>query len=161
MTDSIREAEKQQKLMAALEEIKASNGSIVVALQKAQEIYKYLPREVMETIAAVLGVKPSEVYGVATFYSQFSLKPVGEYKVSVCMGTACYVKGAGEVLAKLKSTLGVDIGQTTPDGKFSIEASRCIGCCGLAPVLTVNEHVYGKVDVKQIEDIVEKYRQAK
>lgn len=161
MTDLIKEAEQKQKLLATLADLKQQGSSIVVALQKAQEIYKYLPREVMETIADVLEIKVSEVYGVATFYSQFSLKPVGDYKIAVCMGTACYVKGAGEILSKIKSLLKIDIGQTSPDGRFSLEASRCIGCCGLAPVLTVNEHVYGKVGLKEVEEIVQKYNPQK
>ena len=127
-------------------------------LQHAQEIYGYLPIEVVTRIAHGLNVSVEEVYGVVTFYAQFSLYPKGKYNVAVCLGTACYVKGAGDVMDKLKQVLGIKEGEITPDGHFSIEATRCIGCCGLAPVLTVNGEVYGKVTVDQVKGIVEKYK---
>ena len=98
-----------------------------------------------EIVAETLGVSLAEVYGVAPFYSQFSLLPKGKYKIGVCLGTACYVKGSGEVLAEVEKILGVKAGEVTPDGRFSIDATRCIGCCGLAPVMTVNDDVYGKL----------------
>lgn len=122
------------------------------------DIYGYLPYEVMQRIAEGLDTSMEEIYGVATFYAQFSLYPKGQYNVSVCLGTACYVKSSGEVMDKLKSLLGVKEGEITPDGRFSIQATRCIGCCGLAPVLTVNEEVYGKVTVADVEGIINTYR---
>ena len=127
-------------------------------LQKAQEIYGYLPIEVQKMIAAGLNVPLEEVYGVATFYSQFSLYPKGKYKISVCLGTACYVKGSGDVFDRLCKKLGLQSGQCTPDGRFSLDACRCVGACGLAPVLTVNEDVYGKVTVDDVETILAKYQ---
>ena len=127
-------------------------------LQHAQEIYGYLPIEIVTRIANGLDVPVEEVYGVVTFYAQFSLYPKGKYNVAVCLGTACYVKGAGDVMDKLKQILGIKEGEITPDGEFSIEATRCIGCCGLAPVLTVNGEVYGKVTPDQVKGIVEKYK---
>ena len=127
-------------------------------LQHAQEIYGYLPIEVVTRIANGLDVSVEEVYGVVTFYAQFSLYPKGKYNVAVCLGTACYVKGAGDVMDKLKQVLGINEGEITPDGHFSIEATRCIGCCGLAPVLTVNGEVYGKVTADQVKGIVDKYK---
>ena len=126
-------------------------------LHKAQEIYGYLPIEVQTIIAEGLSVPLQEVYGVATFYSQFSLYPKGKYKISVCLGTACYVKGAGDVFDKLCKKLGLQSGQCTPDGRFSLDACRCIGACGLAPVLTVNDEVYGTVTVDDIDTILAKY----
>lgn len=154
-----KETEEQSKqLDKVIAQHKHIRGAVMPVLQKAQEIYGYLPIEVVTRIAEGLDVSVEEVYGVATFYSQFSLYPKGEYNVAVCLGTACYVKGSGDVMDKLKQVLGINEGEITPDGKFSIEATRCIGCCGLAPVLTVNGEVYGKVTVAQVEGIVNKYK---
>ena len=150
-----REQEKQ--LLAAIEEGKTRKGALVSIMQKAQDIYGYLPLEVQSIIARELDIPIQEVYGVATFYAQFSLYPKGQYKISVCLGTACYVKGSGDLFNKLKEVLGIEDGQCTPDGKFSLEACRCIGACGLAPVLTVNDDVYGRLTVDDIEGILAKY----
>lgn len=150
--------EQYDEFSASLAEIKASGGSIIMALQKAQDIYKYIPRDTIVEIASHLNSTPAEVYGIATFYSQFKLNPSGKYKLSVCMGTACYVKGAGDVLDKIKELLKISEGETTPDGLFSIEASRCIGCCGLAPVLAVNEEIHGRLHVEEVEDVLKKYK---
>ena len=133
---------------------------LLALIQGAQEIYGYLPIEVMEIIASTMGVSLEEVYGVATFYSQFSLNPKGRYKVSVCLGTACYVKGSGEVYARLQEKLGITTGECTPDGEFSLEACRCIGACGLAPVMTINEDVYGRLVPDDIDGILAKYQNA-
>ena len=127
------------------------------ALQKAQEIYGYLPQEIQIRIAETFDVPLSEIYGIATFYSQFNLYPRGEYKIGICLGTACYVKGSGDILERFKTKLGIEPGQTTPDRKFTLEATRCIGCCGLAPVLTVNDEVYGKVTPDDVDKILAKY----
>ena len=126
-------------------------------LQKAQEIYGYLPVEVQQMVSDGLGVSMSEIYGVVTFYSQFSLAPKGKYKISVCLGTACYVKGSGDVFNRLSQRLGITNGECTQDGKFSLEACRCIGACGLAPVLTVNDDVYGRLVVDDVDEILAKY----
>ena len=149
--------EQEQKLMKVIEDLKETKGALMPIMQKAQEIYGYLPIEVQTIIAEGLSVPLQEVYGVATFYSQFSLYPKGKYKISVCLGTACYVKGAGDVFDKLCKKLGLQSGQCTPDGRFSLDACRCIGACGLAPVLTVNDEVYGKVTVDDIDTILAKY----
>ena len=149
--------EQEAQLMKVIEEHKADKGALMPVMQKAQDIYGYLPIEVQTMIATGLGVSLEEVYGVATFYSQFSLYPKGKYKVSVCLGTACYVKGAGEVFDRLVQKLGIKSGECTEDGKFSLEACRCIGACGLAPVLTVNDDVYGKLTVDDVDGIIEKY----
>lgn len=149
---------EQQKQLEAI--IKAQNGdksSLMSVLQHAQEIYGYLPIEVQTIIATGLDLPLEEVYGVVTFYSQFSLFPKGKYKISVCLGTACYVKGAGDVFDRICRNLGIQSGECTADGKFSLDACRCIGACGLAPVLTVNEEVYGKITVDDVETILAKY----
>ncbi len=149
--------EQEKQLLAAIEEGKTRKGALVSIMQKAQDIYGYLPLEVQSIIARELDIPIQEVYGVATFYAQFSLYPKGQYKISVCLGTACYVKGSGDLFNKLKEVLGIEDGQCTPDGKFSLEACRCIGACGLAPVLTVNDDVYGRLTVDDIEGILAKY----
>ncbi len=149
--------EQEAKLYEVLESLKNVRGAVMPALQQAQEIYGYLPIEVQKIIADYLGLPLAEVYGIATFYAQFSLTPSGKYKIGVCLGTACYVKGAGDVFEKFQKILGLDGPGLTDDGKFSLEATRCIGCCGLAPVLTVNGEVYGKVTVDQVEGILAKY----
>lgn len=130
--------------------------SLVQVLQAAQEIYGYLPERVIDTIAKELGVSSETVYEVATFYSQFKFNPKGRYAISVCLGTACYVKGAGEIYEKIKEKLQIDDGQTTPDGKFSIDACRCVGACGLAPVMSINDNVYGNLTVDMIDGILDK-----
>lgn len=138
--------EQKQKLDEVIERHKQERGAILPVLQEAQEIYGYLPLEVQSIIAEGLGVSLEEVYGVSTFYSQFSLTPKGKYNVSICLGTACYVKGAAAVLDKLTSILGIQPEECTPDGKFSLTACRCVGACGLAPVLTVNGDVLRTYD---------------
>ena len=149
--------EQEQALMAIIAEQKADKGSLMPILQKAQEIYGYLPIEVQTIISNEMDIPLEKIYGVVTFYSQFSLNPKGKYKISVCLGTACYVKGSGEIFEKLKETLGIDSGECTPDGRFSLEACRCIGACGLAPVMTVNDEVYGRLTVDDIDGILAKY----
>ena len=126
-------------------------------MQKAQGIYGYLPIEVQSLIARELEIPMEKVYGVATFYAQFTLVPKGEYNISVCLGTACYVKGSGNIFDKLSEKLGIGADECTPDGRFSLIACRCIGACGLAPVMTVNEDVYGRLTVDDIDTILAKY----
>lgn len=147
-------SDQEKQLREKLAEIKKMQGALMPALQTAQVIYGYLPIEVQQIIAEELDVSMEEVFGVATFYSQFTLNPQGEYQVSVCMGTACYVKGSGDVLDKFKQEMGIDAGECSEDGRYSLVATRCIGCCGLAPVLTVNDKVYGKVTVDDVSRIL-------
>ncbi len=151
------EDENLKKLKAVIEENKNVRGSLIKVLHEAQLIYGYLPIEVQKVISEGLNIPLAEIYGVVTFYAQFSLKPKGKYNISVCLGTACYVKGAGLLLDELKKLLGVDVGDCTPDGKFSLEACRCIGACGLAPVLTINEDVHGRLVPDDIAGILAKY----
>ncbi|MBR2636304.1 MAG: NAD(P)H-dependent oxidoreductase subunit E [Oscillospiraceae bacterium] len=149
--------EQEQKLIEMIAAHKSQRGALMPVLQGAQEIYGYLPIEVQKLVSEHLEVPLEEVYGVSTFYSQFSLNPKGKYKISVCLGTACYVKGSGEVFDKLSECLGIKGGECTADGKFSLEACRCIGACGLAPVLTINDDVYGRLVADDIPGILEKY----
>lgn len=150
---------KMQELKQFIEAHKNDKGPLMPVMQKAQDIFGYLSLEIQSVIAEGLGIPVSEVYGVATFYSQFSLEPKGEYTISVCTGTACYVKGAQAVLDEIEKNLGIACGKTTPDGKFTLEATRCIGCCGLAPVLTINGDVYGRLAPADVHEILEKYKQ--
>ena len=149
--------EQEAQLKDVIAKHKDDPGAVMPVLQEAQDIYGYLPLEVQQMIAEGLNVPVDEVYGVATFYSQFALSPKGKYNISVCLGTACYVKGSGDVLERLKEKLGIDVGECTADERFSLEACRCIGACGLAPVLTVNEEVYGRLVPDDVDDILAKY----
>ena len=148
---------QQEELMKVIEAHKDARGDLIPVLQKAQEIYGYLPLEVQKMIAEGMSAPLTEVYGVVTFYTQFSLYPKGKYKVAVCLGTACYVKGAGKILEEFKKKLNLEVGKCSEDGKYSLDATRCIGACGLAPVLTVNDDVYGKATEADVDRILAKY----
>ena len=150
-------AEQEAQLMQVINDHKHDKSNLMVVMQKAQDIYGYLPMEVQEMISEGMEVSLEKIYGVATFYAQFSLSPKGKYNISVCLGTACYVKGSGDLFDKLSERLGIGADECTPDGKFSLEACRCIGACGLAPVLTINEDVYGRLTVDDIDGILAKY----
>ena len=149
--------EQESKLREAIEANKHDKSRLMVVMQAAQDIYGYLPFEVQEMIAEGMDVSLEKIYGVATFYAQFALSPKGKYDISVCLGTACYVKGSGQVLEKISEVLGIGPDECTPDGKFSLTACRCIGACGLAPVMTVNEDTYGRLTPQEIPDILAKY----
>ena len=150
--------EQAKKLDEVIAEAKGDKTRLMAVMQDAQAIYGYLPYEVQCKIAEGLDVPVEKVYGVATFYAQFALSPKGKYNISVCLGTACYVKGAQQVLDKICEILGVEAGECSEDGRFSIEACRCIGACGLAPVLTINDDVYGKLTADMVPAILEKYK---
>ena len=150
--------EQAARLDAVIAECAGDNSMLMHVMQEAQAIYGYLPFEVQEKIANGMNVPLEKVYGVATFYAQFALSPKGKYDISVCLGTACYVKGAQELLDELSAQLGIGAEECTPDGKYSLTACRCIGACGLAPVLTVNEDVYGKITAADIKGILAKYQ---
>lgn len=150
--------EQEAELLKVIKELKEDKGSLMPILQRAQDIYGYLPIEVQTIVSEETGIPLEKVYGVVTFYSQFNLTPKGTYQISVCLGTACYVKGAGDIYEKFQEKLGIQGGECTPDGKFSLDACRCIGACGLAPVITVNEDVYGRLTVDDVAGILEKYQ---
>ena len=149
--------EQEQSLNAVIQEHLNEKGALMPVLQKAQDIYGYLPSEVQHYIAGALDIPFSEVYGVVTFYAQFLLNPKGAHPVAVCLGTACYVKGSGILMDKLETLLGIKNGGITEDLRFSLEATRCIGACGLAPVLTIGEDVYGRLEPNMLEGILAKY----
>ena len=150
--------EQEAKLLAVIAELKDVPGSMMPILQQAQDIYGYLPIEVQKIIARETGVSLEEIYGITTFYSQFKLNPNGKYAIAVCLGTACYVKGAQELIDAISKELGIAAGETSSDGKYSLEATRCIGACGLAPVLSINGDVYGRLPAKDIPGILAKYK---
>ena len=150
--------EQEAQLLAVIEKYKGVKGFMMPILQEAQGIYGYLPIEVQKIIALNTGVSLEEVYGVVSFYSQFKLNPDGKYAIAVCLGTACYVKGSQDLVDKISEVLNLPAGSTSPDGKYSLEATRCIGACGLAPVLTINGDVYGRLTKAEIPAILEKYK---
>lgn len=149
--------EQEKALLAVIEKHQGEKGSMMPIMQEAQEIYGYLPIEVQKIIAAKTGTSLEEIFGIASFYSQFKLNPDGKYAISVCLGTACYVKGSGDVLDEISKQLNVPIGSTSPDGKYSVEATRCLGACGLAPVMTINGEVYGSLKKEDVKGILAKY----
>lgn len=151
-----------QKLYKELEDyihaLPEKRGALIAVLHKAQELFGYLPKEVQVFVGRQLDVPVSQVYGVVSFYSFFSMTPKGKYPISVCLGTACYVRGADKVLEAFKELLGIEVGQTTPDGKFSLDALRCVGACGLAPVVLIGEKVYGRIQSKEeVKKILSEY----
>jgi len=149
--------ENFEELKKVILENKEKKGALMPVLHEAQRIFGYLPIEVQKTISEELSIPLAEIYGVATFYSQFSLIPKGKYQIGVCLGTACYVRGSQGIIDKIKKELGLEVGGTTEDRKFTLEATRCIGACGLAPVITVNEDVYGKLKLEDVSDVLKKY----
>ena len=150
-------AEQEAQLAQVIAKYKGDTSRLMAVMQEAQGIFGYLPIEVQNKIAEGMEVPLEKVYGVATFYAQFSLSPKGENHVAVCLGTACYVKGSGLIYDKFQELLGIGGDECTADRKFSLTASRCIGACGLAPVLTVNEDVYGRLTAADVEGIIAKY----
>ncbi|MCQ2552803.1 MAG: NADH-quinone oxidoreductase subunit NuoE [Clostridia bacterium] len=149
--------EQEKQLREVINEWKGKQGATMPIMQAAQEIYGYLPEEVQIMIAEALDIPLSEVYGVASFYALFTLNPKGKYRISVCLGTACYVKGSADVLTAIEKKLNIKPGGITPDGKFSLDACRCVGACGLAPVIMINDDVYGRLTPDMISGIIDKY----
>ena len=150
--------EQEAQLKAVIAQYKDVPGGTMPVMQKAQDIFGYLPEEVQIMIAEGMGIPLEEVYGISTFYSLYNLNPKGQYKITVCLGTACYVKGSQKVLDKLSEVLDVPVGKTTADRRFTLNATRCLGACGLAPVMMINDEVYGRLVPDDIPGIIEKYR---
>ncbi|MBF8983358.1 NADH-quinone oxidoreductase subunit NuoE [Lutibacter sp. B2] len=157
MIESVLTKENFDNLEQIIRENKHKKGALMPILNEAQKIFGCVPMEVQKKISENLDIPLAEIYGVVTFYSQFTLQPKGKYAIGVCLGTACYVKGAQQVVERIKRELNIEVGETTPDGKFTLDATRCIGACGLAPVMTVNDDVYGRLVEKDIPDIIKKY----
>lgn len=145
------------KMQEILQKYEKDKSNLIQILNEVQEYYGYVPEKSQLAISEYLSIPMAEIYGVVTFYSRFTLKPKGKYHIAVCLGTACFVKGSEKILDRVKERLGIDVGETTKDGKFSLEATRCVGACGLAPVFTVNNEVYGKATVKMMDEILDKY----
>jgi len=149
---------KDENLIKIVEEYKDSKSNLIQILNAVQEYYGYVPKDAVLYISKEMQIPASEIYGVVTFYSRFSLKPKGKYNICVCQGTACFVKGAERILDKVKQELGIEVGETTEDGKFSLEPTRCLGACGLAPVFTINGEVYGKATVEKVKKVLDEYK---
>lgn len=149
------------KLKDIVNKYKNVDGGIIGALHEVQNAYGYVPEVAQKYLSSELNVPMSKIYGIITFYSRFSLKPKGKHHIQVCLGTACYVKGADKVLERFKQKLEIDEGKTTKDGMFSLESVRCIGACGLAPAIVIDNEVYGKMDEKKVDELIEKYKEEK
>jgi NADH:ubiquinone oxidoreductase subunit E len=149
--------DQEAKLLEVIAKYKGQKGALMPIMQEAQDIYGYLPYQVQKIISDETGIPIEKIYGVATFYAQFSMSPKGKYIVSVCLGTACYVKGAGKILEEVEKSLGIGDGECTADGKFSLEVCRCVGACGLAPVMIVAGDVYGKMTPDRVAGVLAKY----
>lgn len=152
-------ANKNCELKKILENYEKDKSNLIQILNQVQEKYGYISQDAQKEISEYLDISMAEVYGVITFYSRFTLKPKGKYNIAVCLGTACFVKGSEKVLDKVKEILKIDVGQTTEDGLFSIEATRCVGACGLAPVFTVNDEVYGKATPEMVESVIKRIKE--
>lgn len=157
-----KDQDKYQEFIEFLDTNKDKKDAIMPILQKAQEIFSYIPEEIVDLMALRMGVHSSEIYGVASFYSQFSFIPKGEHEICVCLGTACYVKGSDKILADLEDELGIKVGETTPDGKISLAEARCIGECGIAPVLSIDSsRNIGNVTKGMAADIIKEVLEEK
>lgn len=146
------------EISAFIEEWKSKPGNLIMVLHQVQQTYGYIPRNIAIEISERLSVPLAKIYGVVTFYNFFKLEKAGKYKIQVCLGTACYIRGGDDLLKALEKELGIGLNSTTPDGLFSIEAVRCLGCCGLAPVIVVNGNVHGRLTSKDVPTIIEQYR---
>ncbi|KXZ40377.1 NADH dehydrogenase subunit E [Alkalithermobacter thermoalcaliphilus JW-YL-7 = DSM 7308] len=146
---------KFKELEDFIDSLEDKKAELIIVLHKAQEIFGYIPREVQQFVAQKLGVHTSKVYGVVSFYSFFNMTPQGQYPISICMGTACYVRDSEKILDEFKKILGITIGEVTDDGKFSINVLRCVGACGLAPVVMIGEKVYGRVTPDKVSKIIQ------
>jgi NADH:ubiquinone oxidoreductase subunit E len=149
---------KFNELEAYIETIPVKKGELIRVLHKAQGIFGYLPEEVQKYVAKKMNVSTAKVFGVVSFYSYFTMKPKGEHDIAICLGTACYVRGAEKILDAIKRETGIEVGETSADGKFSITGLRCVGACGLAPVVMVNDKVYGLLTADMIKGIIDNYR---
>lgn len=157
-TEPARDIEFSPELVSYIEEWKDKPGSLINILHKIQEVFGYIPREAAERLSRMTDLPLAKIYGVVTFYHYFKTTKPGKYKISVCLGTACYLKGGQDLIDEVRDILSLEEGQVTDDGLFSVDPVRCVGCCGLAPVLTVGNDVYGKVTKEQLPEIIAKYK---
>jgi len=160
---TVAQTDKKQELIEFIGSFKDKEHSesyLIAVLHKTQELYGYVPRDMMDLISEQMKIPTAHIWGVATFYHYFNLTPPGKYVVSVCLGTACYVKGAPQILDAIKNELKIDFGQVTPDGLFSLQPARCLGACGIAPVVMVGEKIHGEMTPAKVVDLVNQYRKA-
>lgn len=153
-----KEEDRLNEVVCIIEKHKDMKGALIPVLHEIQDLYGYLPEDALMKVSEKLNVPMTEIYGVASFYSIFALKPKGEHVIRVCLGTACYVKGSQSIIDKISQELDIEIGKTTKDGKFTLEATRCLGACGLAPVMVIGDRVYGRLTVEQIPRILSEYK---
>lgn len=161
MTQTAQDQEKMAQLHAFMDEVSQkeyAESYLIAVLHKVQQLYGYLPQDVMDEVADKMQIPTAHIWGVATFYHYFNLKPIGKHTVSVCMGTACYVKGADKILDTLKKELNVAVGETTEDKLFTLQEARCLGACGIAPVIMIDDKIYGELDSKKTVDLINQYR---
>lgn len=158
MEENCADKRVREETKSILAKYAKDKSNLIQVLNEVQEHFGYIPPKAQMEISEYLGIEMAEIYGVITFYSRFTLEPKGKYNISVCLGTACFVKGSEKLLDTAKEALKIKEGETTPDGKFSIDATRCIGACGLAPVFTVNEEVYGKATPEMMKKVIEEYK---
>lgn len=151
-------ADKFRELEVFIDSLETTKGALIEILHKAQNLFGYLPRDVQLFVARKLGIPGAEVFGVVSFYSYFTTKPEGRHSISVCMGTACFVRGADKITGRLKEKLGIESNETTEDGLFTLKDVRCIGACGLAPVMKIDDKVYGRVKEEDLDGIINSYR---
>jgi NADH-quinone oxidoreductase subunit E/NADP-reducing hydrogenase subunit HndA len=159
----IRQAHCEQELTEFIDSVKNKEHSesyLIAVLHKAQNLYGYLPREVMDDIAQQMRIPTAHIWGVATFYHYFNLTPPGKYPISVCLGTACYVKGASQILDAIKNELKIDLGQVTEDRLFSLQLARCLGACGVAPVVMIGDKIHGEMTPQKVVEVINQYRKA-
>jgi NADH-quinone oxidoreductase subunit E/NADP-reducing hydrogenase subunit HndA len=155
--------DKMNELTAFMEEVSQkeyAESYLIAVLHKVQELFGYLPKDIMDVVAEKMQIPTAHIWGVATFYHYFNLKPIGKHTISVCMGTACYVKGADKIVETLKKELKIGVGETTEDGLFTLQEARCLGACGIAPVIMIDEKIYGELDAKKTIELVNQYRKA-
>ncbi len=157
LSENILTTEKLTKLSEVIDNYRDEKGALMPVLQQTQDIFGYIPKEAVDYISKELNISLAKIYGVITFYSQFKLEPTGKYLISVCLGTACYVRGAGSIIKEIEKQLKINLNETTNDHKFTLIDTRCLGACGLAPIMTINEDVYGKVKLDDINNILSKY----
>ncbi len=155
MEENNKKSNPDEFMQGLFKEFKPDKDNLIQMLNEVQVHYGYVPKEAQQALSDFLGISMAEIYGVVTFYSRFTLEPQGKYKLSVCLGTACYVKGSQKILDRIVERLHINEGETTPDGMFTLEAMRCVGACGLAPVFTVNGEVYGKATVQKLDQVLD------
>jgi NADH:ubiquinone oxidoreductase subunit E len=160
MTENTQKIEELKKYIAETANLDHPDSYLIAVLHRAQSLFGYLPRDVMDVVSDEMNIPTAHIWGVATFYHYFNLAPVGKHIVSVCMGTACFVNGGDKILAAIKSHLGLEVGESDADMLFTLQEARCLGACGIAPVIMVDDKIYGDLTKESVVELLEKYRKA-